>query len=161
MLFYQHQIIMQSPFVAPGIVSTKFMCLEDHLLQALYKEEGPVPIQHLSLPIAITANAALSIVHRIKKAYPQYLIIEDEGNIESCKLTPIQSQAAQVQQFLQEGGFTQINEQEFLHYYEKELVREKRRAQLNGIKARIKRERVGHWCGIVGKRKRDHGYLPA
>jgi predicted small secreted protein len=140
---------MSSQFVAPDQKPSPFMCLEDRLLQALYKEEGAVHLQDIADPIAITPNAALSIVHRIQKVYPQYLTIEAEGEEESCRLVSRPSQAEQVQRFLDEGGFTKINEQEFLQYYEKEIIREKRKARINQVKAKIRREKWAIGVGLV------------
>lgn len=122
-------------------VSQKFMCLEDRLLKALYKEEGPVSLQSIAYPMSITATAALSIVHRIRSNYPEFIQLEEEGIIEDCYLIPSGAQMNKVQEFINNGGFTKINEEEFLQYYEKELKREKRVALLRLYKAKIKREK--------------------
>lgn len=119
----------------------KFRCLEDRLLQALYTVEGPVSLSDLAKPIAITPNAAMSIVHRIKHTYPQYLLIQDEELVDRCELCSVQTEATHVNQFLEEGGFTKINEQEFLLYYQVEVRKEKRRNQLRNLQTKIRNER--------------------
>ena len=136
----------QQTLVAP---SQKFKCLEDRLLQALYTSVGPVSLQELADPIEITPNAALSIVHRIKRDYPQYLDIHEDELVERSSLHAIQTETDSVHQFLNDGGFTKINEQEFLMYYEKELKREKRQAQLATFKAKVRNERWAIGISLV------------
>lgn len=103
------------------------MCLEDRFLTVLYGENGMQPLGELAAAISITPNAALSIVHRIAACYPQFMIMEvdGEGNL---LLQADEKQRGVVTQFLADGGFTRINEEEFIQYYKKELRREKWRS---------------------------------
>ncbi len=109
------------------------MCLEDRLLAALYQQQGPVPLTQLSLSISITPNAGLSIVKRIAASYPGYILTENGTAAEHLQLSANPKLAGEVAQFLAAGGFTAINEQEFLEYYQKELKREKWRAFINRL----------------------------
>ena len=137
---------LQQTLVGP---SQKFKCLEDRLLQALYTTEGPVSLQELAAPIEITPNAALSIAHRIKRDYPQYLHLQEDELVENSSLYAVSTESDKVHQFLNEGGFTKLNEEEFLKYYEKELKREKRQAQLRVLKAKIRNERWAIGISLV------------
>lgn len=139
--------MMVSQLQSEILEKQKFMCLEDRLLQALYKQEGPTSLQSLAAPISITPTAALSIAHRIKKTYPQYLVLTEDGGIDMCIVAPVQAQVSKVAQFLDKGGFTKLNEQEFVLYYEKELKREKREAFIRLYKAKMKREK---WAIGIG-----------
>jgi hypothetical protein len=103
------------------------MCLEDRLLVALYKEQGPVPLVELSNSIFITQNAGLSIVHRVSANFPHFILVEEEVAADSLLLSPNPALSGEVKKFLAGGGFTAINEQEFRDYYKKEMKREKRR----------------------------------
>jgi hypothetical protein len=95
------------------------MCLEDRLLVALYKEAGLVPMTEMADRISITDTAALSIIHRIRKTYPEF--IREEGDDSNLRIGANSAQEAEVASFLAGGGFTAINEEEFRQYYLTEL----------------------------------------
>ena len=137
----QKKLIMASQLQSTTLAPPKFLCLEDRLLRALYKQTGRVSLESLAHPISITATAALSIAHRINKTYPAYIQLEEQSSIEDCYISPVETEAPMVQAFLHTGGFTKINEQEFIQYYEKEFKKENRKAMLQLYKIKIKREK--------------------
>ena len=128
--------IQTSPFV-----SKKFMCLEDRFLNALFAANESVLLEDLCVPIQITPAAALSIAHRIKAYNPAFFNLDEGASPKDCSLIPETSQAQNVQLFLEKGGFTKINEEEYLWYYEKELKKEKWKAFMQAHKASLKREK--------------------
>ena len=132
---------MPASIQTASITSQKFICLEDRFLKALFTAKGPVRLEDLCAPIQITPAAALSIAHRIKRAYPEFLELEEGVSSKDCSLNPMALQAHNVQAFLDKGGFTQINEEEYLQYYEKELKKEKLQAFVRAYKATLKREK--------------------
>ena len=125
------------------------MCLEDRLLVALYNQQGPVPLSELSNAVFITHNAALSIVHRVAASFPHYIILENAETEHNVTLAANTDAVAEVKQFIDGGGFTAINEQEFLVYYKKELQREKLRAFFSKVKSAMTWKRWLAGTGIT------------
>jgi len=97
------------------------MCLEDRFLFALYNQPGFVPMQTMADAITITDNALLSIIHRIRTGYPDFLLLEGEPQI-GMQLSPNEAMQKEVRMFLADGGFTAVNEQELREYYETEMA---------------------------------------
>ena len=95
------------------------MCLEDRFLLALYNNGSTFKLTDIADNISITENAVLSIIHRIEETKPEYLVLQNNG---SGHLVAANNQKEkEVRDFLSNGGFTAINEQEFREYYKIEL----------------------------------------
>lgn len=118
----------------------KFKCLEDRLLTSLYSQEMPVPLENLAHPISITTNAALSIVHRIQRSHPKFILVQEQGSGSPIMISANDAQAKKVKNFLQQGGYTRINEAEFVRYYKKELKKEKQLARWEHFKTAFKNQ---------------------
>lgn len=121
------------------------MCLEDRFLLALYDQPGYTSLRDLAARFSLTDTAALSIVHRIAGDHPEFLLQEgDEG---ALRISPNKETEAPARAFVESGGYTAINEEEFRRYYEEELSLYNRLQRL--------KENVSHlawvkWTGIVG-----------
>jgi hypothetical protein len=120
-----------------SVQKRKFLCLEDRFLQALYNEKKSLSLQSLADHIFISVNAAHSILHRIQKETPQYIIVDALGGQTDLWLAPKAEETNNVEAFLTEGGFTKINEDEFLRYYEKELKKQKWQSRLQNVKSNL------------------------
>src|SRR6476661_4925421 len=96
------------------------MCLEDRFLITLYNQQNEISLNVMADAVSLTENALQSIIHRIKSGYPNYLIVREEAT-DAMVLSPNGSLEKEVRQFLSDGGFTAINEQEFQDYYATEM----------------------------------------
>ena len=102
------------------------MCLEDKFLIALYTYHGPAKISEIADYLSITDNALLSIINRVTTNHPQFVILQ-KGQGDKLSIAPDKSIEEEVMFFLEDGGFTAINEQELREYYQNEME------QLKGI----------------------------
>lgn len=121
------------------------MCLEDRFLLALYAQPGYTSLKELAGRFSLTETALLSIVHRIVVDHPEFLL--QEGGEEALRLSPNKEGEGAVRAFVESGGYTAINEEEFRRYYQEELSLYNRLQRL--------KENVSHlawvkWTGIVG-----------
>ena len=114
------------------------MCLEDRFLFALYSQSDFVDLQLMANSLSITENALLSIMQRIRKGFPDYLLLK-ENDGKGVMLSPNPELQQEVRLFLAEGGFTAINEQELREYYEAEM---KEHSRIEKIKHTLQQY---HW----------------
>ena len=121
------------------------MCLEDRFLLALYDQPGYIPLRDLATRFSITETALLSVVHRIVKDYPEYLL--QEGGEEALRISPNKEAESGLRAFIEGGGYTAINEEEFRRYYAEELSLYNR---LQRLKENVSQLAWVKWTGIVG-----------
>ena len=122
------------------------MCLEDRFLITLYNQQHEISLKTMADAVSLTENALQSIIHRIQRGYPDYLIIQENGD-HAIILSPNSDRQTDVRQFLAGGGFTAINEQEFREYYAHELEEYTR---LEKLKHTLQRYRWIKWtAGLV------------
>src|SRR5215210_1828349 len=119
-------------------ITAPTLSLEDELIRALYNDEKEVGSEVLAGQLGISENALFSIVNRIRKSFPYFILIHKGGGKE--RLLANEKVEKEVRLFLAEGGFTAINEEE-RRVYDRALVREvkklnpgKRRANGFGLK---------------------------
>lgn len=121
------------------------MCLEDRFLITLYNQQAAISIKAMADAVSLTENALHSIIHRIQKGYPDYVIVQEEAT-DALVLSPNDTLEKQVRQFLSEGGFTAINEQEFREYYAREMEEYTR---LQKLKRMLQQYRWVKWTAGV------------
>ena len=95
------------------------MCLEDRVLLALYNQPGYTPLPDIANRVSLTETAVLAIVHRISADHPGFLL--QEGDETSLRISPNQQSKTEVNRFVESGGYTAINEEEFRKYFGEEL----------------------------------------
>jgi len=121
------------------------MCLEDRFLITLYNQKVAIPIKAMADAVSLTENALHSIIHRIQRGYPDYLVVHEEAT-DAIVLSPNSALEKDVRQFLSEGGFTAINEQEFRDYYAREMEEYTR---LQKLKRMLQQYRWVKWTAGV------------
>lgn len=121
------------------------MCLEDRFLTALYDQHGFIPVSNLSNQLSLTETALISIVHRVAETHPDFVRLQ--GEEPNLQVSPNVEGAIAVKEFLAEGGFTAINEAEFLKYYHSELSLY---TKLQDLKESVVRLSWVRWAAMAG-----------
>ena len=109
--------------------------LEDALLRALYAYEKEVAVTVLAGWLGISENAVISIVNRIRKSHPHFIMITKEEEHSKAILHFNKGVEREVLLFLEQGGFTALNEKE-RKAYEQALIRETKQGRLAERSAR-------------------------
>lgn len=121
------------------------MCLEDRFLLALYNQPGYTSLSDLAARVSLTETALLSIVHRITADHPEFIL--QQGSEEAIQVSPNKLMEAEVRAFVEEGGYTAINEEEFRRYYHEEWSLYTR---LQNLREDMAHQAWVKWTGIVG-----------
>lgn len=121
------------------------MCLEDRFLTALYGKTGFEPVSALANQLSLTETALVSIIHRIAETHPDYVRLQ--GEEPALQVSPNTEGAIAVQEFLAGGGFTAINEAEFLKYYHSELSLY---TKFYDLKEQMTRQKWVRWAALTG-----------
>ncbi len=121
------------------------MCLEDRVLLAVYDQPGYTPLPDLANRVSLTETAVLSILHRITADHPEFLL--QQGDQTSLRLAPNKQTETAVKGFVENGGYTAINEEEFRKYFGEELSLYNR---LQRFKENMAQKAWIKWTGVAG-----------